>query len=348
MTQIRQIVFNSYQDCFAVATDQGIQVFNCRPLVALLNLKVDLVGSIKCVALLGRSNLIAMVSAEPRAKFSNKTVMVYDALKEKFIAELTVGSPVLNLAISSTKLVVVQAQHIHVFNLESNFSLIRHEETGQNPGGLVALSPSPKNEYLVFPSLKPGSIQVVNLQFASQKRSSAPSTIFAHESAISKIAIDNQATKIATGSVKGTVIRIFDTHSKAKIFELRRGAHAVQLFCFRFSPSSSYLACCSDKGTIHVFPLTRQIDDTIKNTKKIIDHVMMKDERRSAFQFTMPHPEQIAECAFLSESVSPSKVDLMAVTKDGMYYHFYESSPKPQGFELIFNLATDQDFWCVK
>ncbi|CAD5215014.1 unnamed protein product [Bursaphelenchus okinawaensis] len=348
MAQIKQIVFNSYQDCFAVATDLGIKVFNCKPLIELLNLKVELVGSVKCVAILGRSNVIAMVSGEPRPKFSGKTVMIYDALKEKFVAELTVGSPVLNLAISSTKLVVVQSQHIHVFNLENGFSIVRHEETGQNPFGLAALSPSPKNEYLVYPSLKPGSIQVVNLQFASQKRSSAPSTIFAHESAISKIAIDNQATKIATGSVKGTVIRIFDTQSKAKIFELRRGAHAVQLFCFRFSPSSSYLACCSDKGTIHVFPLSRQVDDKIKNTKKIIDHVMMKDERRSAFQFTMPHPEQIAECAFLSECTSPSKVDLMAVTQDGMYYQFQESSPKPQGFDMIFNLATDQDFWDVQ
>lgn len=133
------------------------------------------------------------------------------------------------------------------------FKLVTQDDTGSNPLGICALSPNPKNEYLVFPSFKPGTIQLVNLRNVNQQRSTAPATINAHESDIFKLAIDNQATKIATGSVKGTLIRVFDTQTKKLLMELRRGQHFAQLFSLRFSPDSNYLSCSSDQGTLHVF-----------------------------------------------------------------------------------------------
>jgi WD40 repeat protein len=86
------------------------------------------------------------------------------------------------------------------------FKLVTQEETGLNPLGLCALSPNPKNEYLVFPSFKLGTIQVVNLRNVNQQRSIAPATINAHESDVVKLAIDNQGSKIATGSTKVCLI----------------------------------------------------------------------------------------------------------------------------------------------
>ncbi len=52
--------------------------------------------------------------------------------------------------------------------------------------------------------------KVVNLRNVSQSRSTAPATIDAHDSEIVKLAIDNQATKIATGSIKVAEFLIFD------------------------------------------------------------------------------------------------------------------------------------------
>ena len=40
------------------------------------------------------------------------------------------------------------------------FEIVTHKETGVNPHGLCALSPNPKNDYLVMLSFKPGSLQV--------------------------------------------------------------------------------------------------------------------------------------------------------------------------------------------
>lgn len=119
MPQIHHIAFNNFQgglfiglvvlalilrlDVFAVAGDFGIRVFNAYPLVELVNLKADAVGSIKTVALLNRTNLIFMVAGEPYPKFSTKALMVWDNEKEKFTAEITVNSPILNVLVSLSR-----------------------------------------------------------------------------------------------------------------------------------------------------------------------------------------------------------------------------------------------------
>jgi hypothetical protein len=154
--------------------------------------------------------------------------MVWDNAKQKFTVELTVNSPILNLLVSLNRIVVVQQSHIHVFSM-GTFELATYRESGFNPGGLCALSPDPRSEYLVFPALKPGSIEMANLRDVSHLKSSAQSIILAHETEIVRLAIDNQATKIASGSKIGTIIRVFCTKTKAKLYELRRGSQPAEL-----------------------------------------------------------------------------------------------------------------------
>ncbi|KAH7727251.1 WD repeat domainX-linked 1 [Aphelenchoides avenae] len=228
---IRHIVFNSEQNIFAVATDDGVRIFNCHPLVEIVNLKADVVGSVRLVALLERTNIIAVVSGEPRQKFSPNTVMLWDCKKQKFVVEITVDSPVLNVLLSFNRMVIVQHHTVSVFSMRT-FEWIRNEESGPNPHGVAALSPDPKMEFLVFPGSKMGSIQLVNLQNASQFRSSAPSTIFAHESSVVKVVLNNQASKVATGSEQGTLVRVFDTRTKVRLMEFRRGSDSANLYWF--------------------------------------------------------------------------------------------------------------------
>lgn len=63
-------------------------------------------------------------------------------------------------------------------------------------------------------------------------------------------------TKLATASDKGTLIRIFDTESGQLQQELRRGADRAEIYSVAFSPNSQFLACSSDKCTVHVFALS--------------------------------------------------------------------------------------------
>ncbi|KAH7727288.1 WD repeat domainX-linked 1 [Aphelenchoides avenae] len=188
--------------------------------------------------------------------------LLWDCKKQKFVVEITVDSPVFNVLLSFNRMVIVKHHTVSVFSMRT-FEWIRNEESGANPHGVAALSPDPKMEFLAFPGSKMGSIQLVNLQNASQFRSSAPSTIFAHESSVVKVVLNNQASKVATGSEQGTLVRVFDTRTKVRLMEFRRGSDSANLYCMRFSLDSAYLAVSSDKGTIHVFSLERNEDQPL-------------------------------------------------------------------------------------
>ncbi len=78
----------------------------------------------------------------------------------------------------------------------------------------------------------------------------------AHEAELAALALSLDGTQLATASEKGTLIRIFNTESGQLMRELRRGADRAEIYSIAFSANKQWLACSSDKGTIHVFSLT--------------------------------------------------------------------------------------------
>lgn len=134
--------------------------------------------------------------------------------------------------------------------------------------GLCDLCPSLEKQLLVFPGHKCGSLQLVVSQpagkggelgelllfgnigpsfittppspicslllqdLASTKpgTSSAPFTINAHQSDVACVSLNQPGTVVASASQKGTLIRLFDTQSKEKLVELRRGTDPATLY----------------------------------------------------------------------------------------------------------------------
>lgn len=58
---------------------------------------------------------------------------------------------------------------------------------------------------------------------------------------------------LATASAKGTLVRLWDTSNGEQMNELRRGADQAIISDISFDPTNQYVACASDKGTIHLF-----------------------------------------------------------------------------------------------
>lgn len=53
--------------------------------------------------------------------------------------------------------------------------------------------------------------------------------------------------------MQGTLVRVWDTRSRLKLAELRRGSDPASLAGLVFSPDSAFLAVSSDKATLHIF-----------------------------------------------------------------------------------------------
>jgi len=180
------------------------------------------------------------------------------------VLEVTLPSPVLAVRLKRDTLVAVCRNQIHVFSFPNRCQKLYTLTTKDNPRGLCEISPMRGShnggamdggEFMVFPGYKIGSLQIINMSTTEQHVSSAPVTINAHQNELYCIAINQQGSMIASASVKGTLIRIWDTVRRVMLVELRRGSDNAVIYCINFSLGDEWLCCSSDKGTVHVFAL---------------------------------------------------------------------------------------------
>jgi len=92
-------------------------------------------------------------------------------------------------------------------------------------------------------------------------------SIKAHNSNIAYISLNSDGSLLATASEKGTLIRIFRTDNGESLQEVRRGKDNAEIYSICFSVSSLFLACSSDRGTIHIFSLDK-VNEKMKDLKK--------------------------------------------------------------------------------
>lgn len=140
-------------------------------------------------------------------------------------------------------------------------------DTPSNPQGICALSANTENALLAYPgSPNTGEVQIFDV--ANLK---AVTMIHAHDNPLAALSFNRDATKLATASDKGTVIRVFSVASRKKLFEFRRGMkRCVHICSLAFSADSLLLAASSNTETVHLFKLehvqqqhTKEVSNTI-------------------------------------------------------------------------------------
>ena len=77
----------------------------------------------------------------------------------------------------------------------------------------------------------------------------------AHEGALRGLVLTADGSKLATASVKGTVIRVWDVATATCLQEFRRGVDRATITCLAWSWDDQWLSCTSDKGTAHIFQM---------------------------------------------------------------------------------------------
>lgn len=251
---------NQEHNLLSYCSNSGCRVYNIEPLHVKLCLEVSQFGTLAICEMLHRTNLLALVAGGPRPKFAENTVIVWDDNLKKFVLELTFSSKVLAIRMRLDKLVVAERNQIHCFSMAKTIRKIFTANTRNNPNGLFEVSryTNSERQLLCFPGHKVGSVQILDLTNCEPGASSSPIYVNAHENEIAYMAMNQQSTLLATASQKGTLIRVFDTTSPYRIFqivELRRGSDVATLYCLNFSHNSEFLCASSDKGTVHIFAL---------------------------------------------------------------------------------------------
>ena len=76
------------------------------------------------------------------------------------------------------------------------------------------------------------------------------------------------------------MIRIYKSDEGSFIQELRRGAEKAEIYSLAFDVNSKFLACCSDRGTVHIFSLSSVNKKLKENFKE--DESAVKEEEEIA------------------------------------------------------------------
>ena len=118
-------------------------------------------------------------------------------------------------------------------------------QTALNPHALACL----RNNTLVLPAQSVGQVALIPLPSGSKR------VLRAHNSTLRCIGLSQSGNSLATTSEQGTLIRVFDTRTLGQIAEFRRGVEKAVIYELAFSDGERWLACTSDKGTVHVFDL---------------------------------------------------------------------------------------------
>ena len=280
-TEMLFVTFNQDAGCFACGTDSGFRIYNVDPFKETF--KRNFNNGIGIVEMLFRCNLLALVGGGHSPRYPPNKVMIWDDHQNRCVGELSFRSDVRAVKLRRDRVVVVLATKVYVYRF-SDLKLLDQIDTQPNPRGLVALCAHPKHNVLACPGVTRGHARV---ELYDSRKST---TIAAHESDLARLSLSEDGSLLATASDKGTLIRVFNAHSGAQLREFRRGVDRALVYSLVFCPETKYLACSSDKGTVHVFNLKSEggrvvAPNASSSTSPYVEDHMSQHNQKSHLSF---------------------------------------------------------------
>nr|CAG8522767.1 13332_t:CDS:10 [Entrophospora candida] len=251
-------------------------------------MRKDLKGGISIVEMLFRCNYLALVGGGKNPAYPPNKVIIWDDSKGKSIIELEFRSLAALSSLQNHAILAFPGPlkgHIKIVDLNnlrtstvvtsspSSPSLPSHGHSFSS-SSLEEINLNDKNDNLQPTNVKGSNNRTLENNNDGGGSGSTTtnvkipmySNIPAHTGGLSCIAVNGDGSKCASASVKGTLIRVFDSSSGKLLDELRRGVDHAEIYSIAFSKDSSRLCVSSDKGTVHIFKLEATTDNTFNNS----------------------------------------------------------------------------------
>jgi len=120
--------------------------------------------------------------------------------------------------------------------------------TYSNPNGILCINSTDSPTLLITLGEKVGEVCVHSLTVNGTSRS-----INAHDHPVSQMCLNENGTKLATASERGTKIRIFNTATLEQIQQFTRGTYQASISSLAFNKQTTFLIQTSNTGTSHIF-----------------------------------------------------------------------------------------------
>ena len=246
--KIRYATFNQDNSCFVCTMGNEFSVWNCDNMKKRFT--TDFEKPIGKAVVLYKTN-IALISGgglptNTVAYVSPNSFCIWDDRKKKVVAESRYSDVIIELKLLNQHLVVTIKNMIYIYDLNS-IQIINEFETSNNPSGLCSARDGSNGEPVIaFLGADVGEVKIYHLSGARLI------PIKAHNNDIVCMSLNRDGSLLATASSKGTIIRVFNTHSGAVKYEFRRGMWSSQINNLSFNHNSTLLCVRNKKCTIHV------------------------------------------------------------------------------------------------
>lgn len=303
---IHHISFNNIITNLTCCTDQGYQVYSINPTLEK-KLCQEFDGGVGIMKMHKKSNIVILVGGGSHPFKSKDTLVLWDQMNKQNLIEIDMRESIKNAIIVQDRIISILENKILLFDWSG--VLIDTKATFSNEQGLCVIN---KNlDTIVTLGIKKGDISIWRYSNDIYK------TINAHSSNIVAIAISDNGRLVATASETGTLIKIFNTETCKLEYEFRRGSQSANIYDICFNNDSTLLACNSSNGTVHIYEIYNDINNT-KNTKSILsgfkDYLPKYFDSQWGFKQITTNNTIRSICAFDENN------DIHMVTYDGSYY----------------------------
>ena len=265
--KILYIGYNYNSSYFMLGTDVGFQVHQSYPLA--LKFSRVLNGGIGLVQILNKSNIFCLVGGGESPKYAPNKLLIWDDKKGKEVYEFRFSSFVSNCFIKIKYIFVFCKDSINIISMKT-MKIIKEIAIKNNPEGIGSISSDLDKYILSWPSFGQGEIEIKDFQ--EIKLNSQNIKLKAHSSEINYIKVNNDGTKLASSSINGTTIRIFNLINKQIIQEFKRGNGTAKIYSLNFSNDNNIFVLTSNHGTAHIFLIN------LKNSKNSLNKNQQKSE----------------------------------------------------------------------
>ena len=331
-SQILYISFNQDSSCISIGTEFGFKIINTNPFLDLYSKEMK--GGIGIIEMLNKTNILALVGGGKNPKFPNNELILWDEEKDDEIGRIKLKKKILNIKLKENKIYIVTDEKIYVFDF-NELNLIDALES-KNILGLISICY--KEDIIAYPDKKiEGCIRIKN--YDTKKHY----FFLAHRTALSCFQINQDGTLIASSSLKGTMVRIYNLLNGVLIKEVRRGTEGAFINCIAFDPTNKYFAVASDRKTVHLFFLNNSNnnennnDTEYQNKSRIIleeeekkneGNEIIDDKKGVFYGFNKFFKYFGSEYSFTKYKINCSKAicafdndnSLFIVSYDGKYY----------------------------
>ncbi|KAI0049646.1 hypothetical protein FA95DRAFT_847716 [Auriscalpium vulgare] len=263
--------FDADSQIFTTATPAGFAIYRSCPLELLKKREVN-GGTLAAVVPLHSSSLLFLLGGGRSPRYPPNKVIFWDEATAQEVAELEFREKVRGITCRRGWLAVALRRRVVVFEIGETVTRYREWDTCDNPRGILAMATGSYSTLLTIPGRQIGHVQLIHLPPCRPPEPIGPpppnsprpppptkhaqSILVAHNTALTALAVPPSGRLVATTSLRGTLVRVWDTATGKQVRELRRGSDQAAIYGVAFRPDEAELCVWSDKGTVHIFALT--------------------------------------------------------------------------------------------